>query len=110
MFAIWWVFLGLPPGVPHWQAGAGVFLLYFSGNVFLAALPQTVAGLGVATLLVTGCSSDSSASADPAGGGEEIAAEAWVRPRRAHRPSGVAGLRDQADRGIAAEAGSARFP
>ncbi|HJS79460.1 MAG TPA: MFS transporter [Vitreimonas sp.] len=35
MFAIWWVFLGLPPGVQQWQAAAAVFLLYFVGAAMI---------------------------------------------------------------------------
>jgi glycoside/pentoside/hexuronide:cation symporter, GPH family len=35
MFAIWWVFLGLPPGVAQWQATAAVFLLYFIGAAMI---------------------------------------------------------------------------
>ncbi len=37
MFAIWWVFLGLPPAVAHWQAAAAVFLLYFIGAAMIIA-------------------------------------------------------------------------
>jgi len=37
MLAIWWVFLGLPPGVASWHAGAAVFLLYFVGAAMIIA-------------------------------------------------------------------------
>lgn len=37
MFMIWWVFLGLPPGVAHWHASAAVFLLYFVGAAMIIA-------------------------------------------------------------------------
>jgi glycoside/pentoside/hexuronide:cation symporter, GPH family len=37
MAMIWWVFLGLPPGVEHWQATVGVFLLYFVGAAMIIA-------------------------------------------------------------------------
>lgn len=35
MLMIWWVFLGLPPGVQLWQATAAVFLLYFVGAAMI---------------------------------------------------------------------------
>jgi glycoside/pentoside/hexuronide:cation symporter, GPH family len=35
MFMIWWIFLGLPPGVAHWHASIAVFLLYFVGAAMI---------------------------------------------------------------------------